>query len=156
MPYMGEIITEENKKALEAELAFLNGDRQREIIAQVQYAKSLGDLSENAEYHQAREEQAKMRERVMQIEEILKYATVVKKTVSTGVVAVGCTVTIQKDGEENTRVFSIVGSEETDMLAGKISYKSPIGTALMGKRTGDTIEVQTPKGAMFYVVKSVQ
>ncbi len=153
---MGEIITEENKKALEAELAFLNGDRQREIIAQVQYAKSLGDLSENAEYHQAREEQAKMRERVMQIEEILKYATVVKKTASTGVVAVGSTVTIQKDGEENTRVFSIVGSEETDMLAGKISYKSPIGTALMGKRTGDTIEVQTPKGAMSYVIKSVQ
>jgi transcription elongation factor GreA len=122
----------------------------------VQYAKSLGDLSENAEYHQAREEQAKLRERVMQIEEILKYATVVKKTASTGVVAVGATVTIQKDGEENTRVFSIVGSEETDMLAGKISYKSPIGTALMGKRTGDTVEVQTPKGAMSYVIKSVQ
>lgn len=153
---MGEIITEENKKALEIELALLNGDRQREIIAQVQYAKSLGDLSENAEYHQAREEQAKLRERVMQIEEILKYATVVKKTASTGVVAVGATVTIQKDGEENTRVFSIVGSEETDMLAGKISYKSPIGTALMGKRTGDTVEVQTPKGAMFYEIKNVQ
>jgi transcription elongation factor GreA len=153
---MTEFITEENRKALEIELAELNGDRQREIIAQVQYAKSLGDLSENAEYHQAREEQAKLRERVMQIEEILKYATVVKKTASTGVVVVGSTVTIQKDGEENTRVFSIVGSEETDMLAGKISYKSPIGTALMGKRIADTVEVQTPKGAMLYIIKSVQ
>lgn len=153
---MAEFITEENKKALEAELLELNGPRQKEIIAQVQYAKSLGDLSENAEYHQAREEQAKLRERVAQIEEVLKYATVVKKTASTGVVSVGATVTIQKDGEENTRVFSIVGSEETDMLAGKISYKSPIGTALMGKRTGDTVEVQTPKGPMSYVIKSVQ
>ncbi|MEI6022763.1 MAG: transcription elongation factor GreA [bacterium] len=153
---MNEFITQENKETLEAELLVLRGPRQKEIIAAVEYAKSLGDLSENAEYHQAREEQAKLQERIAQIEHMLKYATVIKKTVNNGVVQIGSTVTIQKHGEENTRVFSIVGSEETDMLAGKISYKSPIGTALMSKRTGDTVSVMTPKGTIEYEIKNVQ
>ncbi len=151
---MKEYITKENKAALEAELKELSGPRRREIISAIEYAKRLGDLSENAEYHNAREDQGKLEERINQIDYILKHAVVVAQTVS-GIVSIGCTVVIQKVGESNTRTLNIVGSEETDMLSGKISYKSPIGSVLMGHKKGDTVEVTTPKGIVEYEVVSV-
>lgn len=152
---MQEFITKENKAALEAELAELIGPKRKEIIAAVEYAKSLGDLSENAEYHSAREEQGKLEERIGQIEHVLKHAVVADR-VSNGTVNIGATVVIKKEGEENTRTFLIVGSEETDMLSGKISYKSPLGGALFGKAVGDTVVVTTPKGEISYAIVSVQ
>ncbi len=152
---MTEYITKENKASLEAELKELTGPRRREIISAVEYAKSLGDLSENAEYHSAREEQGKLEERIGQIEHILKHAVVVERA-SDGLVNIGATVIIKKEGEQNTRTFLIVGSEETDMLSGKISYKSPIGSALMGKKAGEIVSVATPKGEMSYEILSVQ
>lgn len=151
---MKELLTQENKEALEAELLELAGPKRREIIAAVEYAKSLGDLSENAEYHAARDAQGKLEDRIQQIEYTLKYAEVVEKPAD-GSIAVGCTVIIQKEGEANTRTFSIVGSEETDMLSGKISYKSPIGQALVGKKKGDRITVSTPKGDIEYLILAV-
>ncbi|MDQ5931283.1 MAG: transcription elongation factor GreA [Patescibacteria group bacterium] len=151
---MKELLTKENKEALEAELKELSGPKRREIISAVEYAKSLGDLSENAEYHAAREAQGKLEDRIAQIEYTLKHAEIVEKP-SDGSVAVGCTVTIKKVGETNTRVFQIVGSEETDMLSGKISYKSPIGQALHGKKKGDIVSVITPKGETQYEIISV-
>lgn len=151
---MKEYLTKDNKLALEAELKELSGPKRREIITAIEYAKSLGDLSENAEYHNAREEQAKLEERIGQIEYILKNAVVVERQ-NIGLVDIGATVVIQKVGETNTRTFTIVGSEENDMLSGKISYKSPIGTALMYKKTGDTVTVTTPKGEIEYEVLSV-
>ena len=152
--YMKELLTQENKEALEAELEELAGPKRREIISAVEYAKSLGDLSENAEYHAARDAQGKLEDRIAQIEYTLKYAEVVEKPVD-GSIAVGCTVIIQKGGETNTRTFVVVGSEETDMLSGKISYKSPIGQALIGKKKGDIIFVATPKGDIEYEILSV-
>ena len=151
---MKEYITKENKEALETELKELTGPRRKEIIAAVEYAKSLGDLSENAEYHSAREDQAKMQDRINIIENILKYAVVVNHA-SNGTINIGSTVVIQKDGEANTRTFVLVGSEETDMLSGKISYKSPIGAALYGKKKGDMVTVSTPRGDMDYQIMSV-
>lgn len=151
---MKELLTQENKEALEAELAELAGVKRREIISAVEYAKSLGDLSENAEYHAARDAQGKLEDRIQQIEYTLKYAEVVEKPTD-GSIAVGCTVIIQKEGETNTRTFVIVGSEETDMLSGKISYKSPLGHALVGKKTGDVVTVMTPKGDIAYDIISV-
>jgi transcription elongation factor GreA len=150
-----EYITKENKEALEAELKELSGPRRKEIISAVEYAKSLGDLSENAEYHSAREEQGKLEERIAQIEHVLKHAHVIEKQ-SDGTVHIGMTVVIKKEGEENTRTFVMVGSEETDMLAGKISYKSPLGQALFGKKAGDTVTVSAPKGDIAYEIVSVQ
>lgn len=150
-----EYITKENKEALEAELKELAGPRRREIISAVEYAKSLGDLSENAEYHSAREEQGKLEERIAQIEHVLKHAVVVERQ-SDGSIGIGATVTVKKGGEENARTFQIVGSEETDMLSGKISYKSPIGSALFGKRSGDVVSVSTPRGEATYEIISVQ
>jgi len=151
---MKEYLTKENKIALEAELKELSGPRRREIITAIEYAKALGDLSENAEYHNAREDQGKLEARISQIEHILKHAVVVENS-KDGTATIGSTVTIKKEGETNTRVFSIVGSEETDMLSGKISYKSPIGSALIGKKKGDTITVSAPKGQIEYEIISV-
>jgi transcription elongation factor GreA len=151
---MNEYITKENKAALEAELKELSTVRRKEIIAAVEYAKSLGDLSENAEYHSAREDQGKLEERIGQIEHVLKHAVVMEHQ-NDGTVGIGSTVVIKKEGEENTRTFLMVGSEETDMLAGKISYKSPLGTALFGQRAGTVVAVATPKGEISYTIVSV-
>lgn len=149
-----EFITKENKDELEKELKELSGPKRRETIAAVEYAKSLGDLSENAEYHAAREAQGKLEDRIQQIEYTLKYGEVVEKS-KDGSIAVGSTVVVTKVGESNTRTFQIVGSEETDMLSGKISYKSPIGQALHGKKKGDIVTVSTPKGDIEYKIVSV-
>ena len=152
---MKELLTKENKEALEQELKLLSGPKRRETIAAVEYAKSLGDLSENAEYHAAREAQGKLEDRIQQIEYTLKYGEVVEKS-KDGSIAVGSMVVVQKVGESNTRNFQIVGSEETDMLSGKISYKSPIGQALQGKKVGDIVIVITPKGDTEYKIISVK
>jgi len=151
---MVEYITKENKATLEAELKELTGVKRREIITAVERAKALGDLSENAEYHSAREDQGKLEERIAQIEHVLKHAEVVDRPAD-GTVNIGATVVIQKEGEENTRTFLIVGSEETDMLSGKISYKSPLGAALFGKKANATVNVSTPKGEISYTIVSV-
>ena len=151
---MKEYITKENKAELEAELKELSGPKRKEIISTIEYAKSLGDLSENAEYHSAREAQGQLLERIATIEHVLKHAVVVEPKTN-GIVDIGSVVSVKKDGEPNTRTFTMVGSEETDMLAGKISYKSPIGAALFGKKKGDTVTVTTPKGDMEYEIVSV-
>ena len=151
---MKELLTKENKEALESELKELTGVKRREIIAAVEYAKSLGDLSENAEYHAAREAQGKLEDRIQQIEYTLKYGEVVEQS-KDGSINVGSTVVVKKIGESNTRTFQVVGSEETDMLSGKISYKSPIGQALHGKKKGEVVSVATPKGDTEYEIISV-
>ena len=101
-------ITEEKKKELEAELAELTTVRRKEILANLEYAKSLGDLSENAEYHQAREEQGKLEERVVKIEQILRDSLISKKHHS-NIVEVGSTVTVQKEGSKELKKYMIVG-----------------------------------------------
>lgn len=151
---MKEFITKDKKEALEAELHELTTVKRKEIIAAIEYAKSLGDLSENAEYHIAREEQGKLQERISTIEHVLKNAEVVNPSTD-GTVNVGSTIVIQKEGESNTRTLTMVGSEETDMLSGKISYKSPLGQCLYQKKQGDNVTVMTPKGEVTYQIVSV-
>lgn len=151
---MKERITKETYNQLAAELKELSGPRRKEVVLAIEYAKSLGDLSENAEYHIAREEQGKLEDRIRQIEHVLKHAEIVERS-RTDTIDIGATVIVKKEGETNTRTFEIVGSEETDMLSGKISYKSPIGTALHGKKAGERITVPTPKGEIMYEIVSV-
>ena len=157
-----EFISKEKRAELEKELAYLKTDRRKELAENLQKARALGDLSENAEYHAAREEQGYSEDRIKQIEYTLKNARIVDdtKTKKTGVVSVGSKVEIKKKGETgrwetNTREIEIVGGEESDMLAGKISFKSPLGTALMGQVEGVEVVVTTPKGEMKYKVVSV-
>jgi transcription elongation factor GreA len=154
MTHTIQYITGEKRAQLETELAELKGPKRKEILEALEYAKSLGDLSENAEYHQAREEQGKLEDRISKIELILKESQVVEKHATT-VVEVGSTVTVKKAGDKEKRVFVIVGSEEADTAAGKISNTSPLGQALIGKKKGDDIVSATPKGNVSYSVVDV-
>lgn len=150
-----EYLTLEKKKALEDELNHLKTVRRKEIADALEYAKSLGDLSENAEYHQAREDQANCEDRISHIEQILKNAVIMSDH-KDGFVDVGATVVVLKKGEKETRTFQIVGSEEANSQDGKISNESPLGRALLGKVKGDTVAFETPKGEATYTIKSVE
>ena len=149
-----EYLTQEKKAELEQELLTLKTVRRKEIADALLYAKSLGDLSENAEYHQAREDQANCEERIAHVEQILKNAVIADKH-HAGIVEVGTTVTVLKKGDKTERQFTLVGSEEADSLVGKISNEAPLGQALLGKSKGDTSTVQTPKGEMTYTIKAI-
>lgn len=149
-----DYITEEKKKALEAELVDLKGPKRKEILVNLEYAKSLGDLSENAEYHQAREDQGKLEERITKIEQILQSSKIFKGG-GGEIVQVGSKVVVQKEGTSETKTYSIVGSEETNMAEGKISNHSPFGVALFGKKKNDSVSFTTPKGVVNYKVVSV-
>lgn len=147
-------ISIEKKESLEKELKELSGPKRQAILDTLAYAKSLGDLSENAEYHQAREEQSKLEERIAEIDDILKNAVIVKKT-SGDTVSIGSTVKVIKKSDKTERIFNVVGSGESDMATGKISHKSPIGEALMGKKKGDSVFVLTPGGQVEYAIKDL-
>lgn len=146
-----EYLTSEKKILLEDELNQLKSIRRKEIADALLYAKSLGDLSENAEYHQAREDQANCEDRITHIEQILKNAILVDTHV-TGVIHVGSTVTVSKKGSKEEKTFALVGSEEVDVLSGKISNESPLGKVLLGKKKGDKVIVNTPKGEVEYTI----
>jgi transcription elongation factor GreA len=149
-----EYLTKEKKIELETELKTLTTVRRKEIADALEYAKSLGDLSENAEYHQAREDQGALEERIAHIEQILKNAVVMDKH-HAGTVEVGTTVTVLKKGDKEERIFTLVGSEEADSLNGRISNESPLGSAMLGKKAGETVKVETPKGLMEYTIKKI-
>lgn len=148
-------ISEEKRLALQEELRDLSGPKRQAILDTLGYAKSLGDLSENAEYHQAREEQSKLEERIAEIEDILKNAVVFKKSKG-DTVQIGSVVKVVKESDGTTKEYSIVGTGESDMASGKITHKSPIGEALFGKKKGDTVTVTTPVGKVDYKIKDVQ
>lgn len=154
MDQTANYITEEKKKALEAEMEDLKGPKRKEIIATLEYAKSLGDLGENAEYHQAREDQGKLEERIKHIEQILRSSQIFKRH-SGDIVEVGSKVVVQKEGSKEDKTYIIVGSEEADMASGKISNKSPFGEALFGKKKGANFSVKTPSGVVNYKIISV-
>ena len=149
-----EYLTKEKKEELENELKTLTTVRRKEIAEALEYAKSLGDLSENAEYHQAREDQGAAEERIAHLEQILKNAVVMDKHHS-GTVEVGTTVIVVKKGGKEERTFTLVGSEEADSLNGRISNESPLGSALLGKKPGETITAETPKGSVEYTIKKI-
>jgi len=148
-------ITEEKKKALEDELNHLKTVKRKEILESLEAARALGDLSENAEYHQAREDQGKTEDRIIQIEQMLRSSVVVRKHSSTNV-EIGTTVIVRKEGSKDNITYSIVGAEEADMVHNKISNKSPLGEALFGKSKGDVFSIKTPKGLAKYTLIDIQ
>lgn len=148
-----EYITLAKKEELEKELTELINVKRKEVAAALEYAKSLGDLSENAEYSQAREDQAYLEDRIAQVEYILKNAEITEKH-NTGMVEVGSTVSISLKGKNVT--YLIVGSEEVDLANGKISNESPLGKAMIGKLANQKGSYSTPKGEEIeFTVKSV-
>jgi len=138
-------ITVEGAEKIRIELADLKGPQRQALSARLRDAIQMGDLSENADYHKAKEDQAFLEGRVQELEFILNKAVIVDGPVNKNVVFVGATVTVQEDEYEPEK-FYIVGAQEADPRAGKISHESPIGRALMDHRVGETIEAQTPGG----------
>lgn len=149
-----EYLTQARFEELQHELKSLKFDKRKEIADELEFAKSLGDLSENAEYHEAREAQAALEDRISQLESILASAEIVS-THKSDTADIGSKVTVQKKGEKETRVYIIVGSEEIDTAAGKVSFKSPIGQALLGKKKGENFTVVTPTKEVEYTVVSI-
>ena len=147
------ILTYEGLKALEDELHELKVNRRREVAQKIKEAREQGDLSENAEYDAAKEEQRDIELRIEEIDKILKNAEVVDDNDGdSSVINVGCTVTI-KDLEFNEEMeYKIVGSTEADSLKGKISNESLVGKALIGAQKGETVEVETPAGIIKYEI----
>lgn len=146
-----QYLTNEKFAELEKELQFLKTERRKEVAEHLEYAKKLGDLSENAEYHQAREEQAEVEDRINKLDNLLKNA-VISGEGGTDNVTIGSTVRLQKEGENKSFLYTIVGSEEADMSQGKVSNISPLGSALLGHKEGDVVKVTTPKGVTAYTI----
>jgi transcription elongation factor GreA len=117
----------------------------------------LGDLSENAEYHEARELQANIEDRIAKLESMLKNATIMSAEPAHGEhVRIGSIVIVEKHGDKNHKKFKIVGSEETDMAQGKLSNRSPLGAAILGKKVGETFTFTSPVGVMTYKVVTIE
>lgn len=139
-------LTKEKHAELTAELETLITVRRPEIAKQLEYARSLGDLSENAEYQQARQAQGEIESRIKYLARILKGAEIMKLHHHGDAVSVGSTVTVKRKGEDEERTYSIVGSEEADTALGRISLNSPLGQAMMGKSKGDIFTFVAPNG----------
>lgn len=136
------------KQALELELEELKLVRRPEIVERIKIARSYGDLSENSEYEAAKDEQAFVEGQISNLENKIRYAEIVDSdAVASDEVAIGKTVTIQEIGETEEEVYMIVGAAGADAFAGKVSNESPIGQALIGKKTGDTANIVTPVGS---------
>jgi transcription elongation factor GreA len=150
-----EYLTQEKYNELQLELHDLKTVKRREVADHLEHARSLGDLSENAEYHEAREEQAQTEARILSIENILKNAEIVRHT-SGDTIEVGSKVTIKKEGETKENIFTLVGSEEADIAVSKISHNSPLGAALFGKKKGESFEFVSPKGTVKYKIIEVK
>lgn len=150
-----EYLTQEKFDALQKELTYLKTVKRKEIAEALEYAKSLGDLSENQEYQEARDSQAVAEDRIIRLESILKTASIVS-THDTSVVTVGSVVTLEKESDKTRRAYTLVGSEEADASEGKISVRSPLGVAAMGKAKGDTFSFQTPGGMMSYKIIDIK
>ncbi len=149
-----DYLSKEKFTELEKELEDLKTTKRKAVAERLDFAKSMGDLSENAEYHAARDEQAEIETRIAQVEIILKSATIVTEHHSVKV-EVGSTILVKKDGAREELQLTIVGSEEADIKKGKISYQSPLGEALLGKKAGDTVAVSTPKGDISYEIVKI-
>ena len=141
-----QYITAEGAARLKAELAQLTGPEREALAKRLHAAIQNGDLSENADYHKAKEDQAFLEGRIQELEYLLRSAIIVEENdLPKDAVAVGTHVTVQEEGFE-PEIFHVVGAKEADPRAGKISNESPIGRALMERRVGDTVEAETPAG----------
>ncbi len=146
------LYTEEGFKVLVDELNYLKTTRREEIKEAIAVAKGFGDLSENSEYDEARNEQAKTEARIKELEELVANAQIVDESkIDTGVVSLGSTVTVYDVEEDEEIVYSIVGSNEVNPVERKISDQSPIGKTLMGHRAGASVTVELPSGDVIHM-----
>jgi len=154
-----EYLTKEKYDEFVKELDFLKKVRRKEVAESLEYAKSLGDLSENAEYHEARDIQANVEDRIAHLESVLKSVKIVSSH-STDAVAIGSVVTVKKEGgkdaKDEGKVYTLVSSEESNISAGKISVSSPFGEAIMGVKKGEIFTFSAPAGPITYKVVEIK
>ncbi len=152
---MTHYLTKDGLEKLKTELDHMKTVLRKEIIDRIAAAKELGDLRENAEYAEAKDEQAMLESKILEYETTLKQAVVIDETPSQhSVVAIGSTVTIKTNGTSAT--YMIVGSEEADPLSSKISHESPLGRAFLGKKVGEKVTVAAPRGEFEYEIVKIE
>lgn len=150
------LYTQQGYQELVDELHRLKHEKREEIKNAIATARGFGDLSENAEYDEARNEQAKNETRIKELEELLENAVILDESnIDTSVISLGSTVKVYHEGMAREFVYDLVGSNESNPVEGKISDQSPIGEALIGKRAGDTVEVEVPNGTVCMKVLEV-
>ena len=151
-------ITAEGLRKLEEELAQRKGPIREEIVERLKEARAQGDLSENSEYDQAKEDQGKNESRIVELEQMIKTAVIIDTSSSgkEGIVSLGCTVILKdvETGEEET--YTVVGTTEADPFNNKISNESPVGTAILGKKVHDVVVANTPAGELSYEILEVK
>ena len=146
----GNLITQEGKDQLEEELRYLQNEKRAEIGERIKIAREFGDISENSEFDDAKNEQAMVEARIAEINNILAGAVVVTTSKRSTKVNIGNTVTLEMNGQE--RVFTIVGAAESNVTAGEISNESPVGSAIIGHKKGDEIVTSGPTGREIHIV----
>lgn len=148
-------LTTEGYKQLEEELQTLKTVRREEVSLKLETAIKQGDLKENADYHDAKEEQGMLEARIKQIEDTLRRAKLIEGVGPSNVVRVGSKVTVSEEGIDEVEVYTIVGAHEANPLQGRISNESPIGRALLGAKRGQTVSAETPAGSINFVIHEI-
>jgi len=142
---------------LQEELNYLKTTRSDEVAEQIKIARGFGDLSENSEYDEAKNEQGKLYSRIAELEVILQHVVIVDESdAPANVVTIGCKVTVSDTNGKEVGSYKIVGSQEADPMHGIISEESPFGKALVGAKEGDTVTVEAPRGAIVYTVTKIE
>ena len=148
-------MSQERLDELKEELEYLQTVREREVSEQIKEARSFGDLSENSEYDEAKNEQGKLYSKIAEYKDMIENAVIIENGTGHGVV-MGSHVTIREEGEEDEEVFQIVGSQEANPMQGLISDESPLGRALMGHVKGDRVTMEAPVGVIRYEILSIK
>jgi len=152
---MNKILTEQGYQKVKDELEFFKKEKLPELAKRIAEAKELGDLSENAEYQEAKDEQGLIAKRINELEEVLRIATVTStENINTSIVEIGNTVEVESDGKIYN--FTIVSSNEVNPESGKISNESPLGQSFLGRKKGEVIEIEVPKGKITYKVLNIK
>lgn len=148
-------LTAEGLERLKSELQELTGPRRTELAARLRSAIQMGDLSENADYHKAKEDQAFLEGRIQELEYLVHNAVVIEKNANRDTVGVGSHITIQ-EADYPAETYHMVGPKEADPRNGRISHESPIGSALMERRVGDEVDVETPAGKVRFKILKIE
>ncbi|WP_311531554.1 transcription elongation factor GreA [uncultured Anaerococcus sp.] len=150
------ILTKEKLEKLEDELEYLKTKKRPEMAEKIKIARSFGDLSENADYDEAKNEQGEVESRIMKIEDMIRNAKTIEVVENSDIVGVGNTVKLFDEEFEEEVEYKIVGTAESNPLEGYISNESPVGEAIIGHKVGDRVEVETPNGKMYFVIKGIK
>ncbi len=150
------ILTPEGHKKLKQEIEYLSNEKRREVADRIKTAREFGDIAENAEYDDAKNEQALLEHRIAQLEERLRNARVItKKEISKDVVSIGSRVKLRDVDAKETIEYRIVGSAEANPMENKLSNESPVGKAIIGKKKGETVEVSAPRGTLKFKIMDI-